>query len=220
MSPEGAVRAWQHDNFELIETFRWEPPELFVRLGLQMSRLQASAAELGFPFDLARARENLNEVERESVPLRIKMTLSQTGEIGVTAQRFTANPPNVCWRLRIAKTRLRSDNRLLRHKTSQRDIYNRARSEYSVGYADEVLLLNELGELSEGTITNAFVRFSDGKMLTPALQCGLLRGVLREELLARGEAIEARITVSDLSRAKQVYVGNSLRGLMDATLEI
>ena len=220
MSPEGAVRARQHDNFELIETFRLEPAGLFLRLGLHMSRLQASAAELGFPFDPAQVREKLNEVDRDSVPLRIKMTLSQTGEIGVTAQRFTANPPDVRWRLRIAKAGLRSDNCLLRHKTSQRDIYDRARSEYSVGDADEVLLLNELGELCEGTITNVFVRFSDGKMLTPALQCGLLRGVLREELLARGEAIEARITVADLSRAKQIHIGNSLRGLMGATLEI
>ena len=62
--------------------------------------------------------------------------------------------------------------------------------------ADEVILLNERGEVCEGTITNIFVDFGDGALVTPALACGLLPGVLRGELLDAGRAREAVLSPS------------------------
>jgi para-aminobenzoate synthetase/4-amino-4-deoxychorismate lyase len=44
----------------------------------------------------------------------------------------------------------------------------------------------------------------------------LLPGVLRQELLENGEAVEAILTVGDLSDG--FYLGNSLRGLIEAEL--
>src|SRR3546814_9833273 len=57
----------------------------------------------------------------------------------------------------------------------------RSRAEFSSEDADEVLLLNERGEVCEGTITNLFVEAETGQFLTPALSSGLLPGVLRAE---------------------------------------
>ena len=84
--------------------------------------------------------------------------------------------------------------------------------------ADEVILLNERGEVCEGTITNIFADPGDGVLLTPAPACGLLPGVLRGELLDGGRAREAVLGPADLMDAKGVFVGNSLRGLVPARL--
>ncbi|RVC43379.1 hypothetical protein EN779_34155, partial [Mesorhizobium sp. M4B.F.Ca.ET.088.02.2.1] len=101
---------------------------------------------------------------------------------------------------------------------SRREAYQHARAEYLASRADEVLLANERGERCEGTITNLFADFGDGVLATPRLDCGLLPGVLRGELLDEGRAAEAIYTLDDLKAARAVYVGNSLRGLIPAKL--
>ena len=52
----------------------------------------------------------------------------------------------------------------------------------------------------------------------PALSCGLLPGVLRSELIALGKAREATLGPHDLRAAEELFVGNSLRGLIRARL--
>ena len=81
-----------------------------------------------------------------------------------------------------------------------------------------MVLLNERGQVCEGTITNVFADFGDGVLLTPRIDCGLLPGVLRGELLDTGKAEEAVFSFDDLKSAKAVFVGNSLRGLIPARL--
>jgi 4-amino-4-deoxychorismate lyase len=81
-----------------------------------------------------------------------------------------------------------------------------------------VLLLNERGEVCEGTITNLFVDIGEDALVTPALDCGLLPGVLRGEMIEQGKAKEVTLTEADLRTAKMFYVGNSLRGLIGARL--
>ena len=49
-------------------------------------------------------------------------------------------------------------------------------------------------------------------MLTPALDCGLLPGVLRAELLEVGAIREAVLTLNDLQAADTVWLVNSVRG--------
>ena len=54
------------------------------------------------------------------------------------------------------------------------------------------MLLNERGEVCEGTITSVFVDIGDGALLTPPLRCGLLPGVLRGEMLDAGKGAARR----------------------------
>jgi 4-amino-4-deoxychorismate lyase len=150
-------------------------------------------------------------------PLRVRLTLSPTGEIAITTAPFSPLPQDTVWRVAIASARLESTNKLLRHKTTRRDIYEAARREYPATNADEVLLLNEKGEPCEGTITSIFVDDGSGILKTPPIACGLLAGVLRTELICARRARIQRLTLDDLQTGT-LYMGNSLRGLIRAEL--
>ena len=85
------------------------------------------------------------------------------------------------------------------------------------GLADGVhpIFVDDDGFVTEGAIWNIFVE-RDGKMLTPPLARGVLPGVLRAELLASGQAVEADLRAGDL--ADGFWLGNSVRGLVGGTL--
>jgi para-aminobenzoate synthetase/4-amino-4-deoxychorismate lyase len=57
-----------------------------------------------------------------------------------------------------------------------------------------------------------------GVRVTPAVECGLLPGTLRAELLASGQIVEGRITKEDLASADEIWLINSVRGWMRAVL--
>lgn len=219
MPAESPLRDGDGAGFELIETLRWEPEAGFIRLDRHLARLYASAAELGFSCDAHKVGEALaGAAAGQGGALRARLVLRRDGAVSASAQPHEPLAADRVWKLRLARARLDSTDTLLRHKTSRRHTYTRARAEYLVNQADEVLLANERGELCEGAITNVFADFGDGVLLTPRLDCGLLPGVLRGELLDRGEAEEAVFSFDDLKPAKALFVGNSLRGLIPARL--
>lgn len=219
MPAESALRDGNTADFELIETMRWQPGQGFLRFDRHLARLYGSAAELGFACDPQKVGEMLrNAVDRPDMALRTRLVLSRSGKVTVSTLPYEPHAADKVWRLQPARVRLDSSDTLLRHKTSRRDTYQRARAEYLISRADEVLLANERGEICEGTITNLFADFGDGALATPRLDCGLLPGVLRGELLDEGRAREAIYTLDDLKSAKALFVGNSLRGLIPARL--
>lgn len=203
-------------DFSLIETLRWQPDAGFLRLDQHLRRLSRSADALGFrpPQD---AKGKLQKEVSGDVPLRVRLVMTYRGKMEVTASPFEPVPEETVWRLKVAKTKLQSEDSLFRHKTTRREPYEAARAEFSKEEADEVILLNERGEVCEGTITNIFAEAADGMLLTPPLTSGLLPGVLRAELIrerrARGEVLK----LDDL-RHRKLFVGNSLRGLIRAEL--
>ncbi|MCY1666145.1 aminotransferase class IV family protein [Rhizobium sp. SL86] len=200
----------------MIETLRWEPEAGFLRLDQHLRRLSRSADALGFrqPVD---AKELLKTAASGEETLRVRLTMNFRGKVEVTTSVIKPEPEGRIWRLRIAEQRLTSDDALFRHKTTRRDPYDAARAEFGKDEADEVLLLNERGELCEGTITNLFVEGDGGQLITPPLSSGLLPGVLRADLIREGKARSEVLRPADL-KGRKVFVGNSLRGLIAAEL--
>ncbi len=203
-------------DFSLIETLRWQPDAGFLRLDQHLRRLARSADALGFrqPQD---PKGRLSKEVSGDQPLRVRLVMTYRGKMEVTTTPFEPIPDVTVWRLKIAKTRLQSEDSLFRHKTTRRAPYEAARAEFSKDEADEVILLNERGEVCEGTITNVFAETSDGILLTPPLTSGLLPGVLRAELIRERKARGEVLKLDDL-RHRKLFVGNSLRGLIRAEL--
>ncbi|MBK4215427.1 aminotransferase class IV [Paracoccus caeni] len=177
-----------------------------------LARLRRDCAAVGFPLDEDRVADTLSGLSFAG-PTRLRLTVDALSGIGLTHAPLPPNPP--FWRVQISTVRLDSDDPWLRIKTTHRPAYDTAREALAEG-VDEAILLNQRDEVCEGTITNLFLR-RDGRLLTPALQCGLLPGVLRASLLARGEAEEAVLRPDDLSDG-ELLLGNALRGLIPAQL--
>ncbi|HEX4773802.1 MAG TPA: aminotransferase class IV [Bryobacteraceae bacterium] len=84
---------------------------------------------------------------------------------------------------------------------------------------DEVILLNELGEVSECTSANIFV-VQENYVLTPPLSTsgclpGVTRAVLLEEISIPGLRIcEAEITPAGIESARQVFITSTTRDLL------
>jgi para-aminobenzoate synthetase/4-amino-4-deoxychorismate lyase len=189
----------------LIETLKFDGS--FVRLGSHLARLERSARAFGLAFDTAQAKAALDSaVAGRQGAQRVRLTLDEAGRHEAAAAPLEPNPPH--WTYAIAKGRVLSTDPLQRHKTSWRGLYE------ETGMADEMLFLNERGELAEGARSNIFVA-RDGVLLTPPLTAGVLDGRLRAELLETGKAQEATLTPADLKNA-EIYFGNSLRGLIRA----
>ncbi|MEO3384839.1 aminotransferase class IV family protein [Mesorhizobium sp. CAU 1741] len=216
MPAQGALRDGRETGFHLIETMRWEPGAGIKRADLHMARLAASAAAFEISFDPAAIRSHLAALEADA-PLRVRIALDRDGAT-VETWPFLPLDKGAIWKLKVASRRLDSADPFLRHKTSRRAAYEAARAEFPATEADEVLLLNEKDEVCEGTITTLFVKWAEGPFVTPPLSCGLLAGVLREQLLADGDAVEAVVRLEGIEAASGIFVGNSLRGLIPATL--
>jgi 4-amino-4-deoxychorismate lyase len=205
------------DPFSLIETLRYEPRQGFTRLRLHLARLERSARRIGFPKPADAAARLQEAVVGAAGPLRVRLTFDSTGRVEVTTAPFAPLSPEMIWTVGVAETRLDSADKLLRIKTTRRAVYDAARAEFTTLQADEVLMLNERGDVCEGTITSVFLDDGSGILRTPPIACGLLAGVLRTELICQRKARVARITLDDLATGK-LFVGNSLRGLIPAKL--
>ncbi len=98
---------------------------------------------------------------------------------------------------------------MLFHKNSLRALYDDAKARHPD--ADDVLLTNDRGEITEATIANVAVSIG-GRWLTPPLDAGLLPGVGREVALEEGWLAEGSITVEDLVRADEIELVSDVRG--------
>lgn len=196
-------------EFELLETMLWEPGAGFVLLEGHLARLAASAAYFGFRHDGERVEAALVRAvgERVDGPMRVRLRVGRHGSVEAEAAPYlpSAEPARVA----VAAEPVDSRDFMLYHKTTRRGLYEaRAASRPD---RDDVLLVNERGELTESTIANLVVRM-DGALWTPPLECGLLPGVMRADLLARGEIAERVLRPEDLPRAEEVWLINSVRG--------
>jgi 4-amino-4-deoxychorismate lyase len=203
--------AFHQTDLRLIETLLWDGAR-FARLDAHLARLAASAAVLGFVHDPKGVARALAAVDGPD-PLRVRLTLGRAGDVRMSAAPLPDAKSD--WRIAVSPARLASDDPRLRHKTTDRALYDDTRAALPDGI-DEVIFLNERDEVCEGTITNVFFDLGDG-LCTPPLACGCLPGVLRAEMLATGQAREGVLQAADLPRAR-LWVGNSLRGLIPATL--
>jgi len=204
-------------SFELIETLLYDADNGYILLDRHTERLGASATYFGFPFDPGKVRAELDAAiaARRGERLRVRLLLAEDGRITVTS---VPQPPptGAPMRFVVSPTPLKSSDPFLYHKTTRRELYDSEWQQFhDTRGADEVIYLNEAGELTEGSRTTIFIE-RDGVLLTPRLDAGLLPGTLRADLLASGRAREARLTLADLESADAIYLGNSVRGLVPA----
>lgn len=81
--------------------------------------------------------------------------------------------------------------------------------------ATDALLLNTQGRIACASAGNLFALLEDGTLVTPPCAEGAMDGIIRERLLTQG-AMQRPLSPEDLTRARGLYVTNSLTGMRPA----
>ncbi|MHB9131733.1 MAG: aminodeoxychorismate synthase component I [Armatimonadota bacterium] len=199
-----------HDPpFSLLETLLWQPYQGYFLLAHHLQRLSASVNYFGYPVDINQVAERLlTAATYFTQPQRVRLLADETGEITIESSPFERPTIRRNWRVALAAEPVDRMDRFLYHKTTRRGIYQHAREAFP--HHDDVILWNARGEVTESTVANLVVK-RNGALITPPVSSGLLAGVYREFLLARGCLREEIVTREDLREADAVYLINSVR---------
>ncbi|HIJ78801.1 MAG: aminodeoxychorismate synthase component I [Desulfobulbaceae bacterium] len=219
--------------FELIETILWQPGQGYWLLDDHLARLADSAAYFRYPYDQLQISKALTEKAAQFDARscqRVRLTLAKDGAITIQttpcpAPADIALPPppaNAAELPKVTFSKRRTDPQspYLYHKTTVRELYNGERDHALANGFIEVLFTNLRGEVTEGSITSIFIK-KENAILTPPLQSGLLAGVFRKFLL-NNITLPVREKVllpTDLEQAEAIYIGNSVRGLIQVQLK-
>ena len=87
--------------------------------------------------------------------------------------------------------------------------YNKANKE---GF-NEVVFLNIYGNIAEGATSNIFI-IKDKKIYTPKISDGILPGVVRNWVIENFKVCEKHLNKKDLYSADEVFITNSVLGIM------
>jgi para-aminobenzoate synthetase / 4-amino-4-deoxychorismate lyase len=210
----------EREPFQLIETLRWEEGRGYYLLERHLDRLSRSAAYFGYPCDVegVRARLSRTAASFTAAAMRTRLLLDEDGLIEIEARPMDRPRPDQILTFVISGLRVNSGDPFVYHKTTLRDLFDREfeRQQNATG-CDEVVFLNERGEVTEGSRTNLFIE-RDGDLLTPPVRCGLLAGTLRQDIIEESSlTVEERVLApADLAAAERIYLGNSVRGLLPA----
>ncbi len=199
----------------IFETILWNGAWLL--LDDHLGRMEASSEALGLGFDRKAAMRSLEALEpRMSAArggFRVRLVLDRAEGVSASAEPFVPDRPGRPVQVMLASERVDSSDPMLRHKSTAREMYDRAYREAIDRGFGECLFLNERGEVTEGAISNVVARI-DGRWVTPPESSGLLNGVFRRYLLrTRPWIAERALTIDDLGRADLLLLCNALRGI-------
>ena len=203
--------------FHLLETLRWEADRGFFFLEQHLLRLRDSAEYFQFQVEPGAVRTALESAARTFSPVaqRVRLLVARDGALEIETKalngsRFVDDPERatVPEPMPWAGEPVHRDEVFLYHKTTHRAVYE---ARQAAAGADDVLLWNEAGEITETCIGN-LVACSGADWLTPPVSCGLLGGAYRAELLASGRLREQVLSVAEAKRADALYRINSVRG--------
>ena len=145
---------------------------------------------------------------------RVRLLLSRPGALNV---ELSPAPQSSRWPVTLTADLdpVDSAQRWLYHKTTHRELYDQRVARHQ--NSDDVVLINERGQITETTIANIAVRINE-RWWTPPVDVGCLPGVERGRLLELGLLGERTLTLDDLRRAEALAVISSLRGWQPALL--
>lgn len=203
----------------------------FVRLDAHLDRMAAGCAVLGLAApDRGEAetlmRRAVMTVQAPRAAVRLTLTAGSGGRgldrpasplPRLFATAAAAVAPDAPARLILARVRRNDGSPASRIKSLSYLDNVLARAEAIGAGADEAVMLNTRGELACAAAANIFW-LSDGRLWTPALDCGALAGIARGALMAATETAGVEVAVARagpeaLERAEAVFLTNSLIGL-------
>ncbi|MCK5241586.1 aminodeoxychorismate synthase component I [bacterium] len=217
------VRLLERD-YHLIETMRWDTAAGYADLKQHLHRLRVSAQFFKIPWKRKSILTKLEKAQRvfkeNKQTMRIRLLLFAAGTCRVEVFPVIKQAAGKTRKIQFSRFQTQSRNIFLYHKTSNRELYN---AEYSRaqkrGFVD-VLFTNEKGAVTEGCVTNVYLK-KKGCWYTPPVTAGLLPGIERQKLLRQKKLNiqEKTLFSAELGTADEIRLSNSVRGWFTVTLE-
>lgn len=191
-----------NDEFQIIETVKIENNSILFEKE-HFERMQKTAEHFGFKFktpEIAKTDDGM-----------LRILLNRDGEIKTELKKIT---PAKTSKIAISPIIQNSKNEFLYYKTTYRPWYYDSFQRIKNGEIYDEIFFNEKGELTEGARSNIVLQLN-GNLYTPPVQCGLLNGVFRQELLKNNKCTEKILYKKDLEKAEKIFCVNSVRGMVE-----
>lgn len=191
-----------NDEFQIIETVKIENNSILFEKE-HFERMQKTAEHFGFKFktpEIAKTDDGM-----------LRILLNRDGEIKTELKKIT---PAKTSKIAISPIIQNSKNEFLYYKTTYRPWYYDSFQRIKNGEIYDEIFFNEKGELTEGARSNIVLQIN-GNLYTPPVQCGLLNGVFRQELLKNNKCTEKILYKKDLEKAEKIFCVNSVRGMVE-----
>jgi branched-chain amino acid aminotransferase group I len=250
LTPRSKVKLSPFDHgflygYGLFETMRAYQGHI-LRLDRHLARLRRSAQSLGLTHSILNVVEGEQSLETACMETleanklkdaRLRLTVS-AGEGDMTPDPSTCSGPTVLitarnlvplppekyesgFKAALSSLRRNSQSPLSRLKSTCYMENILARMAARAASCDEAILLNEQGYLAEGSTTNIFLA-SNGELITPCLESGVLPGITRETVLeiarvSNIETQERQVELKELIEAEEAFITNSILELMPLT---
>ena len=229
-------------GYGLFETMRAYNGHIF-RLDSHLTRLRCSAESIGLTHSILTTDEGKQSLKAACLATleanklkdaRLRLTVS-AGEgdmtpnpgtcsnptILITAQNIVPLPPEkyeTGFKAAVSSLRRNSQSPLSRLKSTCYMENILARTAARAAGCDESIFLNEQGYLAEGSTTNVFL-VSNGELITPSLESGVLSGITRDAVLEIARASHLKTTerwvqLNELVEAEEAFLTNSILELM------
>lgn len=122
---------------------------------------------------------------------------------------------NKIFKLKLSDMIRNSTSHMVYHKTlNYYDNIIEKRKAKAEGF-DEVIFLNERGELAEGAVSNIFLKKGD-VYYTPPLTAGILNGTMREFVIENYNVVEKTIFPDEIKEFDEIFITNALMGIRTA----
>ena len=206
-----------NSNFELFETMLWEPRKGIFLRDLHFSRLKNSATYFNFIYNFSRIETELEKYLNKytSESRKIQIYLNKNGDIKLSSKKMTLINQQKDYTISFAEKAIDLNDVFYYHKTTRRDIYERAKSINRL--SNDTLFWNDAGEITESKIANLIINIGN-ECYTPPVSSGLLGGTYRQMMLDKGLLKERVIHKSEISHLSEITLINSVRGRFRAKL--
>jgi len=207
-------------DFKLIETMLWDNKQKLPLLENHMRRLRQSAKFFNFSLNKKIILEDLNNLTKTLNPkhhYKIRLLLSANSDITLDSSVLLKSKLIPNQKIALSKKKTQSSNIFLYHKTTNRILYNYEYMKYSkLGFFD-VIFCNEKNQITEGSISNIFIK-KNGIYYTPPIKCGMLPGIFRQNFIQKNKVKEKILFLADLKTAETIYCTNAIRGMIKVKL--
>ncbi|MEK7146240.1 MAG: aminotransferase class IV [Patescibacteria group bacterium] len=198
----------------IYETFR-SFSGVYALLPEHQKRLERSCGALGV--EVPKLRDLL--LKQFQPDLRVRVDVEASGEVKLKMEQISAWDGSFLWHEKWKLKPVHLVRKEPEFKSTDIAAQQEARAEAAKEGFQEVLLVNEKGEVMEGGISNVFLE-SNGGVITPGE--GVLPGIGRELILKAAEELGVKVEfrpllvseLQGLNESLPLFLSNSIRGMV------